>query len=142
MDKELICPLGTWKSPNELPTQNDGAEPITCLVIVKGEQSGNIRIEETEYRYGEWDISNAWTLLAWNNRAEQPNEPLTLDELNQMKGKPVWFTDKNGSIGVWGIVGIFNSRKLFIRTAYDTMGHEDDYNKTWLAFRRKPIEKE
>lgn len=57
--------IGIWKSANELPTQDSDDDPITCYVIVKGRDSGNVKIEETEYRYGEWDISNAWNLLAW-----------------------------------------------------------------------------
>jgi len=50
---------GEWNGPDKLPT-DDEMKVVECAVIVQGTQSGTIRIEETEYRYGEWDISNAW----------------------------------------------------------------------------------
>ena len=34
----------------------------------------------------------------------QPNEPLTLDELREMDGEPVWWD--NGDWGCWGIVTV------------------------------------
>ena len=34
--------------------------------------------------------SKAEATKAWNRRAQQPNEPLTLDELRKMDGDPVW----------------------------------------------------
>lgn len=39
----------------------------------------------------------------------QPNEPLTLEELREMDGEPVWVTHKDGSGGRWGIVNIYPS---------------------------------
>ena len=54
------------------------------------------------------------------------NEPLTLDELREMDGEPVWLVNQNG--GRWVIMSgvyLWNSRK------------NADYGKTWLAYRQK-----
>ena len=56
-------------------------------------------------------------------------EPLTLDELRQMDGEPVWLVNQNG--GRWVIMSgayLWDSRK------------NADYGKTWLAYRQKPEE--
>ena len=56
-------------------------------------------------------------------------EPLTLDELRQMDGEPVWLVNQNG--GRWVIMSgayLCDSRK------------NADYGKTWLAYRQKPEE--
>ena len=56
-------------------------------------------------------------------------EPLTLDEMRQMDGEPVWLVNQNG--GRWVIMSgvyLWDSRK------------NADYGKTWLAYRQKPEE--
>jgi len=43
---------------------------------------------------------------AWNRRAAPPNEPLTLDELREMDGEPVWIVNIshiNKFTGHWDI---------------------------------------
>ena len=54
------------------------------------------------------------------------NEPLTIDELREMDGEPVWLVNQNG--GRWVIMSgayLWDSRK------------NADYGKTWLAYRQK-----
>ena len=65
------------------------------------------------------------------------NEPLTLDELRQMDGEPVWVQSPGvPEYGRWAIVEGVGENCLFL--------HDDftchDYGKTWLAYRRKPEE--
>lgn len=64
-------------------------------------------------------------------------EPLTLDELRQMDGEPVWVQSPGiPEYGRWAIVEGVGENSLFL--------HDDftchDYGKTWLAFRQKPEE--
>lgn len=68
------------------------------------------------------------------------NEPLTLDELRQMDGEPVWVEFQDGSGGCWGLVHItmFN-HVVFANGLYCTVG-KPYYGKTWLAYRQKPEE--
>ena len=37
-------------------------------------------------------LSREQVILEWNHRTQQPNEPLTVDELRKMDGGPVWCT--------------------------------------------------
>ena len=73
------------------------------------------------------------------------NEPLTLDELRQMDGEPVWVEFQDGSGGCWGLVHItmFNhvvfTHVVFTNGLYCTVG-KPYYGKTWLAYRQKPEE--
>ena len=71
-----------------------------------------------------------------------PNEPLTLDELRQMDGQPVWGKSLiTGKPGEWFIVRIVEmSKSWFIACAGATQGFgdKDTYGTTWLAYRRPP----
>ena len=65
------------------------------------------------------------------------NEPLTLDELREMDGEPVWVQSPGvPEYGRWAIVEGVGENCLFL--------HDDftchDYGKTWLAYRKKPEE--
>ena len=65
------------------------------------------------------------------------NEPLTLDELRQMDGEPVWVQSPGvPEYGRWAIVEGVGENCLFLHD--DFTCHE--YGKTWLAYRQKPEE--
>ena len=68
------------------------------------------------------------------------NEPLTLDELRQMDGEPVWVEFQDGSGGCWGLVHItmFN-HVVFANGLYCTVG-KPYFGKTWMTYRQKPEE--
>ena len=61
----------------------------------------------------------------------QPNEPLTLDELREMDGDPVWFD----TIKRWGIV-IVRSAEVSVLTK------SGEFDVTRLKFYRRPPEGE
>ena len=77
------------------------------------------------------------------------DEPLTLDELRQMEGEPVWMApvQKTGWISVpaqWtifaGVSESISREPVYVfstpRTPLEGMG--GSYGQTWLAYRRKP----
>ena len=72
-------------------------------------------------------------------------KPLTLDELRQMDGEPVWVEFQDGSGGCWGLVHItmFNhvvfAHVVFANGLYCTVG-KPYFGKTWLTYRQKPEE--
>lgn len=76
-------------------------------------------------------------------RAQQEQEnpkPLTLDELREMVGKPVWVQSPGmPEYGRWAIVeGVDIEQKiLWLRADYTC----HDYGKVWLAYRHKPMER-
>ena len=70
--------------------------------------------------------------------------PLTLDELRQMDGQPVWGKSLiNGKPGEWFILRVVEmSKTWFIACAGTTQGFgdKDTYGKSWLAYLRPPEE--
>lgn len=76
----------------------------------------------------------------------QPNEPLTLEELREMDGQPVWIVSSRGS--GWCIVqwhGVNKSWMYFSQTGTAegmtaTPITAKDYGDTWVAYRRPPKE--
>mgnify|MGYP001771144892 CR=1 FL=1 len=78
-----------------------------------------------------------------NVPAKTPNEPLTLEQLREMDGEPVWIANPDAlEYGRWGIVdGVYQAEDdqvLMLRGDYSC----HYYGKTWLAYRRPPEGKE
>ena len=75
-------------------------------IVVKTESCGRYigcwdcggRTEEFETDYA--GSAHDKAIAAWNRRAEPENNPLTIDELKQMDGEPVWIS----GINRWGVV--------------------------------------
>ena len=75
---------------------------------------------------------------AWNRRDEPPNPPLTLDELHQMVGEPVWIESPDmPNLHGWAINYGLDPDVMHIQYAEVSL---DMYGKTWLAYRRRPEE--
>ena len=76
-------------------------------------------------------------ISALRQQGQERNAPLTLDELREMGGEPVWVQSPGvPEYGRWAIVEGVGENCLFL--------HDDftchDYGKTWLAYRQKPEE--
>jgi hypothetical protein len=94
-------------------------------------------------------FDDALLIEEWNRRAEPENNPLTLEEMRQMDGEPVYTTAIGpGCFTGWEIAagfGIGPGGEKTIRLCntadglYDT--DEDLYGKTWLAYRQNPVSK-
>ena len=77
-----------------------------------------------------------------------PNEPLTLEQLREMGGEPVWVTSarERGNIpSRWVLfAGVSKSKRnsdvfVFATTGGIAQGYEAvNYGKTWNAYRRPP----
>ena len=69
----------------------------------------------------------------------QPNDPLTLEELREMDGEPVWIESpcipNGGRYIILSDLGI-----TFEKWTSQKMFHCENYGNTWLAYRRKPEE--
>ena len=67
------------------------------------------------------------------------NEPLTLDELRQMEGQPVYIVENTE---YWAIVNSFDQAGVYLLSYGnpDDYGYFGFYGKTWLAYRQKPEE--
>lgn len=71
--------------------------------------------------------------------ARDKNPPLTLEELREMDGEPVWIIPMRGSGGfcTWMLV---DAEYELCREAHGEMAVFENCGKTWLAYRRKPGE--
>lgn len=72
----------------------------------------------------------------------EPEKPLTLEQLKQMDGKPVWATGKRSlgtDVNGWMLVDTTTSRPA----ALDFIGacNFDSYGKMWTAYAREPVSK-
>lgn len=74
-----------------------------------------------------------------------PNDPLTLDELREMDGEPVWCVDDCGN-GHWMIVHVYGDAPEQVECVFRTNYVWDGYKYRmrggfgWRAYRRKPEE--
>lgn len=89
--------------------------------------------------------------LESNLKVIESNEPLTVDELREMDGEPVWTVGvsytKDGTFSMWDIIESVNENGIHF-------GYSDEYVEWWnyglkkmdgnllgwLAYRRKPDE--
>lgn len=84
-------------------------------------------------------------IQAMSTLPQPSNEPLTLDELREMDGEPVWCEwllpeDKAIEQGKWFIVVSGDEAGLEIKRPIEYGCYFckiDEYGKTWLAYRRK-----
>lgn len=70
-------------------------------------------------------------------------EPLAIEELREMDGEPAYFVSLHDSFSGWGIIRIVEMSKTWfiaVSGAERTFGDKDNYGKTWLAYRHKPME--
>lgn len=75
--------------------------------------------------------------LLRTHQDNQPNEPLTLEELRGMYGKPVWVEYEDGKDGRWGLVGI---GEITFPAGEFCVICEDGFGQSWKAYRRPPKE--
>jgi hypothetical protein len=130
-----ICKTGQYVYVIPFDGESD---KLVCACNVCGASTGACDTEE--------EAERQWNILVGNRRAEPENKPLTLDELRQMDGEPVWTVITIGCDNAYGceLVGEFGkspddretiSMCNLIDGTYDVFA--DLYGKTWLAYRRK-----
>lgn len=73
------------------------------------------------------------------------NDPLTLGQLREMDGEPVWISYVNSAKGKYHIVRAFGPNSIIFDEYDKEFGPYKslflgNYGKTWLAYRRRPEE--
>ena len=147
MDKLLPCPFCGGEATLKTTRKSDGqisydSSYVLCL------DCRSTGLSFTKY----YDVSQhpeQEAIAAWNRRAQPANEPLTLDELRELDGEPVYIVTLENQLEnppYWAIVGISknDSRYQGGVTLYNKIqgdwGSIGLYGKTWLAYRHKPKE--
>ena len=128
----------------EIVLRNAANEPITEIFPDYAELSMETKIAIRMYaQYWKATLENAPTFQPAKN-----GNPLTLEELKQMAGQPVWvevidhkmFADKDDDFDGWGLVRSSwvrlwdESRADIVHVDYDF----EEYGKTWRAY-SKPV---
>lgn len=79
----------------------------------------------------------------WNRCAVPPNDPLTLDELRQMDGEPVWIKGPvHPDKGRWVILGEYYEPLHILNVQPRGFLDCKDINIRWEAYHRRPEEVE
>lgn len=119
-------------------------ETICALDIVEHMESFSVLYEpgETMNQTTVGKLKEACRLAVSILRARAgtpPNDPLTLEELREMDGEPVWVTPMRGSggFGVWMLVDV---EYELCRETHGEMAVFENCGKTWTAYRHKPEE--
>ena len=99
------------------------------------------RVKELELA-PEWDGHTPGEAIRRIGTLTPPNEPLTMEELREMNGEPVWGKSLiTGKPGEWFILRVVEmSKTWFIACAGAEQGFvdKDTYGETWVAYRRPP----
>lgn len=102
----------------------------------------NITFSRDYYESGRGELGKQRTIEAWNRRAApKANEPLTLEELRRMDGKPVWAVlTPRRSWELSGACWVIVEWDYVDRIAHSPIGNmfAGDYGNEWLAYRRPP----
>ena len=74
----------------------------------------------------------------YNRRYQEPNEPLTLEQLREMDGEPVWIQGDSAKVSGWTLFKSSTEKQIArCPDEWNISYYLKDYGKTWLAYRRK-----
>jgi hypothetical protein len=98
-------------------------------------------------KYQSAEATEAEAVATFNCRAEPENKPLTIEQLKNMDGEPVWIViigrDVVNRHAGWGNAWLSKALTINATQFFDNdLFMEDEYGKTWLAYARKPEQEE
>lgn len=114
----------------------DGTITPDCYIVESGEYFwGDAKTAKGRNNLEVIPIDNSTTLIL-------PKEPLTLEQLHKMDGKPVWLhtfssKSKKTNIEEWALIASSSEYSVsFVRVAVSGRMEKrcSDYGKTWLAY--------
>ena len=120
--RPTLTPPNEWVSvEDEIPSDDDDGLEFFCMTNATGKGGGVLPLEwevatirgKTVRRWKWRSRISPWAVTHWMKRpappgennnvsTKAPNEPLTLEQLREMNGEPVWFD----TIKRWGIVKV------------------------------------
>lgn len=146
------CPFcgGKAKLKHGFPSRQRGdmrQATVQCL------ECGCRTVTYHQMAYEPWEMVDRQAVETWNNRVkteadELSNDPLTLDELREMDGEPVWIVgaddaaiDCNGYAVVdFHYYGPDMPLIFWFGNEVEDEPKIENYGITWLAYRRRPKE--
>lgn len=128
-----INPKMTDKRVNEILILCNSINAVAGAYRLKGDTQAASILERAQ--------GTIMELLRLHENTQDPNEdnpkPLTIEELKQMKGEPVWMVWPDGRIkSQWWLVGNHEWNVM----EFDDPVMEQRYGKTWICYNHKPKE--
>lgn len=112
------------------------AEPIERFI------ENGLNCKDPQKRFGHDAIEILTEVHYAPTIAPPPNAPLTLEELREMDGEPVWVCDPNDHlIGRYGLVWVkpgWHQDNFCVQMLGGIRAYFSDYSNTWIAYRRRP----
>ena len=97
------------------------------------------QLPEAEDGSGKCCFAPKSVLLGKAGKAGERNEPLTLEELLQMQGQPVWVRYAGGN---WGLVRNITDDTVIIKFLFgDCLYSLKEYGDRWVAYRYPPAKR-
>ncbi len=137
---DVIEELAAKLEPSSTPLTLEELRGMDCLTKdlralherAKSFQQG--QAPSPSYSTGRTDGFYEGVRYVFDKIAEQSNEPLTLEELREMDGEPVWIVPMRGSGGfcTWMLV---DAEYELCREVHGEMAVFENCGKTWLAYR-------
>ena len=120
---------------------SDTKGKLTTILVQKPELLKKLNTSIAAlYRFADYLIASGVTIATDNNVGAKP---LTLDELQQMAGEPIWVENSSekhaeGFTDEWALVSTSPHARVVESTR--TIYRLEYYGKTWVAYHRKPKE--
>lgn len=100
----------------------------------------NLSTMKTQFKYDAIEIDGMIKALREAEEvtaAQQPNDPLTLEELREMDGEPVWVVPLNDFEILPANYLVNAYAEQIVVDKFGAYLDFEDYGKTWLAYRHK-----
>lgn len=119
---------------------SDTRVQLRALLKYVGDNIMEFKTDNFTESLADYLISHGVTIVPDSNVG---NIPLTLDELQQMAGEPIWVENSSekhaeGFTDEWALVSTSPHARVVESTR--TIYRLEYYGKTWVAYRRKPKE--
>ena len=158
-DMPTLTPPNEWVSVgDEIPSDDDDGLEFFCMTNATGKCGGVLPMEwevatirgKTVRRWKWRSRISPWAVTHWMKRPAPPgennnvptkatNEPLSLEQLREMEGEPVWIVDVGPHKWYgpgWAIVDRDN---CLVRTVKNwNPVFFERYGERWIAYRRPP----
>ena len=107
---------------------------VDCGCVAPAEKVNNF---DGFYKPDEQEDALNRAISTWNRRAQSVNEPLTMEQLRNMDGEPVWLKDGIGE--GWFLASAIVGEKIYFCEKSITVGEPiTGCGKAWVAFAHKP----
>ena len=153
--QSTLTPPNEWvRVEDAMPPEH---EPVLC--IVDGKPKPNITLEDA-YQLGSWNKADGWIIDEWlgweganvtwwmplpaspdkdnNVPTKAPNEPLSLEQLREMDGEPVWVVPTGTHEKDEPMWCVLEGPMALIPGVDCWSWGFDGYGETWMAYRRPP----